>query len=143
MMSAGPKKSRKLSGRAATPNTSLSKKSEIETIEKLLTTAAQLMQREPGLDREAFEYLRRLRVKIRFAKETKPSVLEEESKAEAREKWLDRADKNESPVAFIRRVFGPKLGLFSRPDLKRWDVSLYNALNNWISRHDLPDDFDL
>ena len=110
----------------------------LDAVEKLLATAEELMKNEPGLDREAFEYLRRLRVRVRSARRAQNAHVNIPS-----EKYLSRQDLTEDPISFAQRVYGSLLrsGQYSRADLKRWDPSLYNAVANYISRHGQPTDF--
>src|SRR5436309_74662 len=112
-MSAPKKSSSGLSGRddGDDPN--------FDAIERLLNTAAELMKDQPGLDKQAFEYLRRLRVRVRSAKAAQTKRFDIPV-----EKWLSRSDLNEDPISFTKRVFGDRLGQFSRAELKRWDASL-------------------
>lgn len=115
----------------------------LSSIDRLLTTAADLMRKEPAIDPQAFEYLRQLRVRIRFAlRSVKAS---DDLPAEAPSKWLDRADKAEDAVSFVRRVYAPWLGKgVSRPDIRRLDKSLYHALSNWVTKNGpLPSDVHL
>jgi hypothetical protein len=113
----------------------------LESINKLLNTVSDLMKREPTIDREALEHLRRLRVRIRFAITARQPEIRG---AKVPGKWLDRADKKESPVDFIKREYAALIGKISRPDIKRMDRSLYAALSNWISKNgDLPPDLNL
>jgi hypothetical protein len=108
--------------------------SGLENIERLLHAANELMKREPSLDREALEHIRRLRVKIRFAMSS--SIADGDNPIKAPELWKDRADKNEDPVAFIKRVYAKYLGEgISRADISRLDKRLYNSLNTSIHRH--------
>jgi hypothetical protein len=113
----------------------------LENIDKLLNAVFGLMKQEPAFDRQTFEHLRRLRVRVRDALAARQSEFRE---AKIPKKWLDRVDKRESPVDFIRREYGELIGKISRPDIKRMDKSLYAALHNWISEHgELPADLDL
>jgi hypothetical protein len=114
----------------------------LRSIDKLLNAVSELMKRESKIDRNAFEYLRRLRVRIRFAiteKDQSSSGL-----IKIPRKWLDRIDRTESPVVFIRREYAELIGKIARSDIKRIDKSLYAALCNWISINgELPPDLDL
>jgi hypothetical protein len=110
----------------------------LDAIERLLATAAELMRTQAGLERDAFEYLRRLRLRVRSARAAQAAKAVIPS-----EKWSTRTDLNEDPISFTRRVFGPLLasGQYSRADLKRWDMSLYTAVTNHVARHGQPADF--
>ncbi len=112
----------------------------LDSIERLLATAAELMENQTGLERDAFEYLRRLRMRVRAARSAQAAKAGIPS-----EKWASRSDPKEDPISFTRRIFGEMLatGQYSRADLKRWDMSLYTAVTNYIARHGQPADFDL
>lgn len=58
--------------------------------------------------------------------------------------WKDSKLAGDTPSDFIKRHYGPWLksdatGL-TRPDIKRFDPSLYMALANWLRKNELPDD---
>lgn len=110
---------------------------EIIAIDKLLNAAAELMNKTPGIDQEAYEFLRQLRVKVRFAMsaEASPNWGHPPSKAPA--KWSERKNKDESPIEFIKREYGPWIEQksISRADIRRLDRQLYVALYNWMSKH--------
>lgn len=114
---------------------------DLAAVDKLLSTAAELMKGASKLDRAAFEYLRRLRVAIRFAMSTGESAGQTPPM-----KWLERANKKESPIDFIKREYAEALAdkSISRADIRRADPPLYTALYQWISKHgELPKEFDL
>jgi hypothetical protein len=100
-------------------------------IDKLLTTASELMKHQPGLDRSAFEQLRQLRVRIRQAQSTIALANPDAVPKKAPSLWKDRDDKTENPISFLKRIYGSWLskGLI-RPDIKRLDPQLYNAIYN-------------
>lgn len=115
------------------------------TVDKLLATAAKMMAGAPMLDRGAFEYLRRLRVAVRFAISAKEREINKEA-SHRPTKWAERSNKNESPIDFIRREYADVLARksLSRADIRRLDPSLYTAFYAWISKNrKLPDGFDL
>lgn len=65
----------------------------------------------------------------------------------APEAYIDRRDKDETPVSFIRRVYGAWLradgfGL-TRADIRKLDQKLYMALSNWLRHDALPPDCPL
>jgi hypothetical protein len=115
----------------------------VSRIVSLLDEVAELMRRDPGIDRRALEYLIQLQSRIRLISSfgSQSSVLPSRPPT----KWLDRADRKESPIDFIRREYSPWLGKgLSRPFIRKLDKSLYAALCNWISENgDLPEDIDL
>jgi hypothetical protein len=117
----------------------------LQSIDKLLNAVAHLMKREQAIDRQAIEYLRLLRVRIRFALSTSRTNEAGSLPSEAPAKWLERANKGETPVDFIRREYSPWIGKgLSRIDIKRLDKSLYNSLCNWLTIHkELPPDVAL
>ena len=66
--------------------------------------------------------------------------------AEAPCLWVNRTDKKQSPVDFIRSVYEPWLNKgLTRGHLNRLDHSLYVALRRWLKRpeNELPADIDL
>lgn len=102
------------------------------------------MKHQPNLDQKAFEHMRQLRVRIRFAIADSENARNENAIAEAPAKWLDRADKNESVIDFLRREYAGRFGQITRPDIRKQDRSLYAALANWISQNGpLPPDVDI
>ena len=108
----------------------------------LLDEIAKLMNKEPAIDQQTFEYLSQLQMRVRFLAWNEHSATLP-SKAPAR--WLDRFNRKESPIEFIRREYSRWLGRgLSRPLIRKLDSSLYAALCNWISEHgELPQDIDL
>jgi hypothetical protein len=105
------------------------------SLDKLLNSANELMKQEPTLDRAAFEYLRRLRVKVRFAisaaSPKQPGTLPKQAPV----MWENREKKDESPVTFIKREYAQWLGKgICRADIRRLDKKLYEALYAWIGK---------
>lgn len=127
------------SGNGVEPTISSSEPGNVlENIDKLLNAVSDMMQHEPSIDKQAFEHMRQLRVRIRFA------MSDLDKRAAAPRKWLDRVDRGESPVNFLRREYAGLFGQISRPDIKRLDKSLYAALTNWVSKYgDLPPDINI
>lgn len=115
----------------------------VSRIVTLLDEVAELMRRDPGVDRRALEYLGQLQTRIRLVASSNAELGNLPTKPPAR--WLDRQDRQESPIDFIRREYSPWLGRgLSRPHIRNLDKSLYAALCNWISEHGkMPDDLDL
>jgi hypothetical protein len=111
-------------------------------IVELLDEIAKLMKDAPAIDQKALEYLMQLQTRIRFLSfgdhsiglPTKPPI-----------KWIDREDRTETPLDFIRREYKEWLGKgLSRPYIRRLDKNLYAALTNWISQNGkLPEDIEL
>jgi len=129
--------------RKGTTNTA-AQKVDLAAIDKLLKTAASLMKGSSKLNRDAFEYLRRLRVAVRFAMSGSEAVESQSHFAPC--KWNERTHRSESPVDFIRREYAPLLerGSLSRADIRRLDRPLYAALYQWIAKNgELPRDIDL
>lgn len=58
-------------------------------------------------------------------------------------RWRDRENRWEQPPEFIRRNYGQWLGIGLTQAHLRADVDLYNALQNWLQKNSLPDDFGL
>jgi hypothetical protein len=118
---------------------------DLATVDKLLATAAEMIAGASTLDRAAFEYLRRLRVAVRFAISAEEQA-DQKSTGDKPIKWLERKSKSESPIDFIRREYANALSnkSITRADIRRFDPPLYTALYAWISKHgDLPEGFDL
>jgi hypothetical protein len=102
----------------------------LENIDRLLRAAFDLMKQTPALDQTAFEQLRQLRVRIRYALSTAPTETSDAPKT-APELFRDRQDKDEDPLAFTKRVYTRWLGKnLHRSDIKKLDAQLYNALYN-------------
>lgn len=59
------------------------------------------------------------------------------SPVEAPELWVNRADRNENPFEFTRRVYGLYLrgGTLSRRDIRRLDFQLNKSLTYWTKSH--------
>lgn len=114
-------------------------------IDRLLHIVAELMEKEPAIERQAFEHLRQLRVRIRFAMQAPQADPVQAILAAHPPKFTERDNKKESVVDFLRREYSRWFGSgISRADLKIIDKGLYDALNNWLSRHgQLPPDVDI
>lgn len=104
----------------------------LSSIDRLLSSALDLMRQTPALDGAAFEQLRQLRVRIRRTLTSVHPTAEEGSLPKvAPELFKNRQDRAEDPMAFTRRVYSKWLGKnICRSDLKRLDVKLYTALYN-------------
>lgn len=64
--------------------------------------------------------------------------------AEAPALWLQRADRSQTPPAFIREHYRPWLGKgLTQAHILRLDRSLYNALHKWLRSNPMPPDLDL
>jgi hypothetical protein len=116
---------------------------DLAAVDKLLATAAEMMAGASTLDRAAFEYLRRLRVAVRFAISAEAAQTPTSHKPM---KWLERTNRTESAVDFIQREYAGAIAdkSITRADIRRLDPPLYTALYAWISKHgDLPKGFDL
>jgi hypothetical protein len=118
----------------------------LSSIDKLLNAAAELMKREPALDRQAFDHLRQLRTRLRFARQARPRIPSElPNVGEVIPKWRDRTNKLESPIDFIRREYSKLMEQgIPRVAIKGYDPPLYNVLCKWLSIHKtLPPDISL
>ena len=103
----------------------------LASIEKLLAAAFDLMKQQPALDPAAFEQLRQLRVRLRYAAKRAPAADDGAVPATAPALYDERADRNEGPLDFTARVYARWLGTaICRADIKRLDIKLYNALYN-------------
>jgi hypothetical protein len=125
------------------PKRSISQDQVASRIVELLDEIADLMKGEPAVDRRALEYLIQLQGRMRFLSLMGDHPVAMPTKAPTR--WLDRKDRSETPIDFIRREYAEWLGRgLSRPHIRQLDKSLYAALTNWISENgELPSDFDL
>jgi hypothetical protein len=103
----------------------------LSELDKLLSAAFDLMKRTPALERSAFEQLRQLRVRIRYALSSAgPGNIDAVPKT-APELFKNRKDESEGPIAFTQRVYSEWLGKnICRSDIKKLDPQLYNALYN-------------
>lgn len=64
--------------------------------------------------------------------------------AKAPAKWLDRSNRKQTPVEFIRTTYAPWLPHLPRMHLRHLDMPLYSALYRYLSRGgELPADFSL
>lgn len=103
----------------------------LASIEKLLAAAFDLMKQQPAIDPAAFEQLRQLRVRLRYAAKKAPAGDAAAVPAIAPALYDERTDAGEGPLAFTLRVYAPWVGkAISRADIRRLDVKLYNALYN-------------
>jgi hypothetical protein len=86
------------------------------------------MSREPNLDRGAFEHLRQLRVKVRYAMSARN--IGTAAPQEAPVRWSERTTSDLSPLEFLSQTYRPWLqaGTISRADIRHLDRSLYLAL---------------
>lgn len=58
--------------------------------------------------------------------------------------WLDRTDRAQAPIDFIRITYAEWLGHgLTQAHIRRLDKSLYMALHKWLQSNDMPADFDL
>ncbi len=131
------KKNELADNQAAVPS-SVEPGNVLPSIDRLLNAVSDLMKQEPNIDRQAFEHMRQLRVRIRFAISNAEKGKVAKSALRTPVKWVDRDQKSESPVEFIKREYAAGI---SRPEIRALDKSLYAALSNWISKHGLPNDF--
>ena len=103
----------------------------LASIDKLLSTAFELMKQEPAVDRLVFEQLRQVRVRIRHVLSGAAAGSSAEVPNAAPALYQDRPRKDEGPISFTARTYSRWLGKYiSRADIKRLDVKLYNALYN-------------
>jgi hypothetical protein len=115
----------------------------IEKIAGLLSELADLMRQE-DLGRESLHHLRQLQMRIRFAQERLPDGPDLRALPERPPAWwLERRNKKETPIDFIRREYGEWLGRGLTKAHLRADMSLYQALKHWLKKNDMPPDVDL
>lgn len=115
------------STRAARPGTE-----HIESIEKLLNAAHELMKQEPALAGEALEDIRRLKARVRFAKSTIDKRDPGDLPRVAPALFENRPDTSQGPLAFTVEHYGRWLHRnISRADIRRLNFNLYEAYRNW------------
>ncbi len=102
----------------------------LSSIDKLLGAAFDLMKQTTAVDRAAFEQLRQLRVKIRYALSDIDGRESEGIPRKAPILFKEHSD--EDPLLFTARVYSKWLRKknISRADIRRLDPQLYNALYN-------------
>jgi hypothetical protein len=102
-------------------------------LDKLLLAAQDIMKQAPALDRAAYEHLRQLRVKVRYAlSESSRAAEEQVVPTVAPALWRDRANHEQSPLEFTTAHYGKWLHRgICRADIRRLDRGLYNAYSNW------------
>jgi hypothetical protein len=108
----------------------------LDDLSKLLDAAHNLMKQDKRLDAAAFEYLRRLRMKVRFAQSAAPPKSEAAPPPVlqvAPKLFSKRDDKRQGPLEFTKDIYGPWLGrwVLSRADIRQLDKKLYHAYGNW------------
>lgn len=114
----------------------------LSSIDKLLGAAFDLMKRTNGVDRSAFEQLRQLRVKIRYALSDIDGGESEDVPRKAPILFKEHSD--EDPLVFTARVYSKWLWKnISRADVRRLDPQLYNALYNLSQPGDKMDQIGL
>jgi hypothetical protein len=115
----------------------------IEKIAGLLSDLADLMRQE-DLGKESLHHLRQLQMRVRFARATsKPTAIERNMPEVPPALYAQRVDRNETPVAFLLREWGPFIGHGLTRAHLRADMGLYNALNHWLKTNELPPGLDL
>jgi len=99
------------------------------------------------MDAQLLKQVARLQFRVRHATRISSKTLsaaDTEVPTIAPVRWLDRANRQETPVEFVRREYKSWLGRLSRAHIRQLDRSLYTALNNWLAKHkSLPPDLDL
>src|SRR5262249_29631858 len=84
----------------------------------------------PSIDGAAFEQLRQLRTRIRYALSDSAEASDAVPRT-APALFKDRQDKDEGPIAFVQRTYSKWLWKnITRADIRRLDEQLYNALYN-------------
>jgi hypothetical protein len=104
----------------------------IESIEKLLNAAHELMKQEPALAGEALEDIRRLKVRVRFAKSSAEKRNPNDLPLVAPALFENRPDAGQGPLAFTVEHYQRWLhGHITRADIRRLNLKLYDAYRNW------------
>lgn len=86
-----------------------------------------------------------VRLRLDSSNEAEEMTPKLELPAVAPELYKDRADKKETIVDFLRRVWQPwmEAKVLTRRDLRKLDPSADKAVENWLLRQPLPDDISL
>lgn len=104
----------------------------IESVEKLLNAAHELMKQEPALAGEALEDIRRLKARVRFAKSNAGKRDPSDLPPVAPALFENRPDASQGPLAFTVEHYGQWLHKnISRADIRRLNFKLYQAYRNW------------
>jgi hypothetical protein len=100
------------------------------SLDKLLNAAQDLMRQEPALDKAAFEHLRQLRVKVRFAISASAPDRAGSLPTKAPSFWEQRPQREISPLKFLVDTYKTWLeaGTICRADIRRLDKPLYLAI---------------
>ncbi len=110
----------------------------------LLEEISQLLVNEKEIDATALEYLSQLQLRLSLRTSYKSDKNLDDPLNSAPRKWLDRENRNESPVGFILREYKTWIGKISRAKIKDLDKSLYSALYRYISKGgEIPPEFDV
>jgi hypothetical protein len=125
---------------------------DIQTMERrlkittLMNELVELVENEDSISSADKSTLKKLQTRIQFAITAGASATPALSIPQlAPAKWLERKNKDETPLDFIRRGYAPWLGKgLSKPDIRRLDRSLYLAIYTWTRAGGvIPPDFDL
>jgi hypothetical protein len=131
---------------ASTQQSAVEAIDRIRTIVEHLDQIAISMSAIPEIDILARDYLNQLREMLSSIIQTSSNAAQFASRSQTPAKWLERKNKKETPIDFIRREYAPWLrdGTLSRPFIRKIDKSLYAALSNWLlNNRNLPADLDL
>lgn len=103
-----------------------------------------------AVGREALHHVRQLRMRFRFAMERRGQIAPCSARIavafpdKAPELYKSRKARSETPVDFIRRVYGPLIGAgFGKHHISRLDLGLYGALKHWLRNNKMPADLPL
>jgi hypothetical protein len=101
----------------------------LSSIDRLLSSAYEIMKQEPAVDSSVVEQFRQVRVRIRYALAAAEDPVRGPKTAPSL--WKDRVDRNENPIIFTKRIYSEWIGKnLSRADIKRLDKQLYAAIYN-------------
>jgi hypothetical protein len=102
------------------------------------------MRDAPQLGADELHLVHSLQTRVRFAMSTSGEASHPPLPSKPPLKWLEREDKKESPVDFIKRVYAAWIGRGLTRASLRMDPPLYSALGVWIHHNgSLPADLDL
>src|SRR4051794_12972773 len=96
--------SRSESGRGRSKLDSGETSKHLSSIDRLLSSAFEIMKDEPSIEKSVVEQLRQLRVRIRYALSAAGAKDPNGGPKIAPSLWKDRADRSEDPISFTKRI---------------------------------------
>jgi hypothetical protein len=114
-------------------------------ITSLMNELVQLVEDEVLISSADKFLLKELQTRMQFSIAARVAPTDPPVPEVAPAKWLERKNRDETPLDFIRREYAPWLGKgLSKRDIRRLDRSLYLAFYAWKAEGGvIPPDFDL